>query len=144
MQCDEITGKVTNKECPTPPPIYVDTTGIGLKLLFYILELIGLHGFVGFFCGTLLCCGCVRLLFGGVIFCRKSKAQEYHDELRKKGAHRGKGRLILIVLVYKIINSSSILLQLVAYFLLGTYYFSPFLTFNYKSFYVICRGSKSN
>ena len=90
-QCDEITGKVTNNVCPTPPPIYVDTTSIGLKILLRFLEFVGLHGIVGFFGGTLLCCGCVRLIFGGVIFCRKSKAQEHHDELRKKGAQRAQG-----------------------------------------------------
>ena len=85
FQCDPKTGKVTEKACPTPPPIYVDAGNIATKLSLYILEFIGLHGFVGFFAATLLCLGMVKLICGGVIFCRKSKAQEHYDSMREKG-----------------------------------------------------------
>ena len=86
LQCDEITGKVTEKECPTPPPIYVDTASLATRILLYVLDFLGLHTIVAFFAATLICCGLIRLMFGGVIVCRKTKAQQYYDEQREKGA----------------------------------------------------------
>ena len=85
IQCDAKTGKVTEKACPTPAPIEIDVQSTGTKVLLYVLDFIGLHGIVGFFGSFLLCLGMVKLIFGNILFCRKSKAQEHYDELRKKG-----------------------------------------------------------
>ena len=76
---------MTEKECPPPPPIKIDARSTAIKLLLFLLEFIGLHGIVGFFGATLLVLGCVKLVFGGVLFCRKSKAQEHYDLMREKG-----------------------------------------------------------
>lgn len=51
----------------------------------YVLDLIGLHGIVCFFGTLLLCLGMIKLMCGGVLFCRKSKAQEHYDKMREKG-----------------------------------------------------------
>jgi hypothetical protein len=76
---------VTEKSCPTPPPIYVDKKNLATKLVLFALDFIGLHGIVGLFAGLLLCLGMIKLVCGGIIFCRKSKAQEHYDKLREKG-----------------------------------------------------------
>lgn len=76
---------MTEKECPTPPPVKIDVRSTGSKILVYILDLIGLHGIVGFFGTILLCLGMVKLVCGGIIFCRKSKAQEFYDLQRERG-----------------------------------------------------------
>ena len=47
--------------------------------------MIGAHGIVGSIGGALLTLGFVKLLCGGVIFCRKSKAQEFYDKQKERG-----------------------------------------------------------
>lgn len=56
-----------------------------------ILEAIGLHGIVGILGGTLIILGFVKLAFGNVLFCRKTKAQKFAEELKKQGVISGKG-----------------------------------------------------
>ena len=85
MQCDETTGKVTEKQCPTPPPITIDARSTGTKLALWLLDFIGLHSIVALFGSLLLCMGCLKLVCGGVICCRKSKAQQHYDDQREKG-----------------------------------------------------------
>ena len=72
--------------CPTPSPVYVEKTGLAIKVVLFLLEVVGIHGFVGCCGGTLLILGMLRLCFGGVLFCRKSKAQQYYDDMREAGA----------------------------------------------------------
>ncbi len=98
-QCDQKTGKVTENECPTPPPIFIDTSTLVSRVILYFLNFLGLHTFVAFFGGILIACGMVRLVCGGVLFCRKSKAQQHFDDMRKK--HGGRKR--------KLANRSSFL-----------------------------------
>ena len=50
-----------------------------------VLRMIGAHGIVGSIGGALLSCGFIKLLCGGVVFCRKSKAQEYYDRQKERG-----------------------------------------------------------
>jgi len=94
LQCNE-DGSVTRNECPTEPPIIIKGGSLGSRVFFMILEAIGLHGFVGFFGGLLLILGLVKLLFGGVVVCRKSKAQLHYEELIAKGTNPKSKQTIL-------------------------------------------------
>lgn len=57
-----------------------------VRVLLLIMESIGAEGVVGFFGGLILILGFIKLSFGGVICCRKTKAQEYADRQKEKGA----------------------------------------------------------
>ena len=72
--------------CPTAPPIEVEGGSLAIRILLLTLESIGAEGFIGFFGGIFLFLGCIKLSFGGVICCRKTKAQEYADRMKEKGA----------------------------------------------------------
>ena len=82
-QCESETGKVL---CPEPPPIIVQGGPIVTRVILLIMESIGAEGVVGFFGGLILILGFIKLSFGGVICCRKTKAQEYADRQRERGA----------------------------------------------------------
>ena len=58
---------------------------------FLILEAIGLHGFVGIFGGTFILLGFIKLAFGNILFCRKTKAQKFAEEMKKNGMGSKKG-----------------------------------------------------
>lgn len=70
--------------CPQPPPIIIRSS-LALRIFFLILEAVGLHGIVGLVCGTFIVLGFFKLTFGRILFCRKSKAEEVAEELRKQG-----------------------------------------------------------
>jgi hypothetical protein len=73
-------------DCPEAGPPTIYTAGpIALILFFMVLESIGAHGFVGFFGGILLVLGFIKLSFGSIICCRKTKAQEYTEKMTEKG-----------------------------------------------------------
>ena len=57
-----------------------------VRVLLLIMESIGAEGVVGFIGGIILILGFIKLSFGGVICCRKTKAQEYADRQRERGA----------------------------------------------------------
>ena len=78
-------------ECPTPPPIIIEEKGVFLKVFLLCLEIIGPQGIIGFFAIILLFFGCIKLCFGGIFFCRKSKAQEHFDNMKEKGVPMKKG-----------------------------------------------------
>ncbi len=84
VQCNE-NGTVTIFECPEEPPVVIETGSIFLRLFLIVLRIVGIHGIVGFFAGILLILGFIKLLFGGVCCCRKSKAQAHYDKQKKKG-----------------------------------------------------------
>ena len=58
---------------------------IALTVIFLILDAIGLHGLVGIMAAVLIVLGFFKLAFGRVIFCRKTKAQVYAEEMKLKG-----------------------------------------------------------
>ena len=70
--------------CPTAPPIEVEGGSLAVRILLLTLESIGAEGFIGFFGGLFLFLGCMKLSLGGVICCRKTKAQEYADRMKEK------------------------------------------------------------
>ena len=82
LQCDD-----EGVTCPTlsSPPIAVNPAPIILTLLLLFLESIGAHGFIAFFASILLVLGFIKLSFGSVLFCRKTKQQEMADALIEKG-----------------------------------------------------------
>lgn len=82
FQCDEDEALV----CPTAPPIEVEGGPLAGRILVLILESIGAEGFIGFFGGLFLFLGFMKLSCGGIICCRKTKAQEYADRMKEKGA----------------------------------------------------------
>ena len=84
--------------CPEPPPVIIDAGPIAVRALLLLLESIGAEGIVGFVGGILLLLGFIKLAFGGVLCCRKTKAQEYAEAfLEKKGIARGTGIHVLVV-----------------------------------------------
>ena len=82
FQCDEDEALV----CPTAPPIEIEGGPLAGRILVLILESIGAEGFIGFFGGLFLFLGFMKLSCGGIICCRKTKAQEYADRMKEKGA----------------------------------------------------------
>lgn len=88
FQCGSETGSVGNSTalpCATPPPVIVHKSNLARDIFFLVLESIGIHGIVGFCGGILLVLGCMKLMCGGILCCRKTKAQEHYDNLIKKG-----------------------------------------------------------
>ena len=63
----------------------VNKTNLARDIFFLVLESIGIHGIVGVLGGILLFLGFIKLMCGGIVCCRKTKAQEHHDNLIKKG-----------------------------------------------------------
>lgn len=82
FQCGEDEALV----CPTAPPIEIEGGPLAGRILVLILESIGAEGFIGFFGGLFLFLGFMKLSCGGIICCRKTKAQEYADRMKEKGA----------------------------------------------------------
>ena len=82
FQCGEDEALV----CPTAPPIEIEGGPLVGRILVLILESIGAEGFIGFFGGLFLFLGFMKLSCGGIICCRKTKAQEYADRMKEKGA----------------------------------------------------------
>lgn len=70
--------------CPEPPPIVLEAGPIITRVILLLLESIGAEGFIGFFGGLLLILGFIKLSFGGIICCRKTKAQEFADRMKEK------------------------------------------------------------
>ena len=87
MQCESEgpTDNITVLPCPTPPPVIIKKGNLARDMFFLFLEAVGVHGIVGFLGATLLFLGCVKLFCGGIMFCRKTKAQEYYDTQIKRG-----------------------------------------------------------
>lgn len=54
------------------------------------LESIGVEGFAGFLGAILLFMGFLKLSFGSVLCCRKTKAEEHAEKAREKARQRGK------------------------------------------------------
>lgn len=50
-----------------------------------ILHTLGAHGIVFLFASVFIILGFIKLSFGRVLFCRKTRAQEMTEQLRKKG-----------------------------------------------------------
>lgn len=103
VQCLD-NGTVETYECPTPPAIIIEGGNIALRLFFVLINAVGAHGIVGFLGGVLLILGFVKLMFGGICCCRKTKAQKYYDKQIKKGVNpKGKceflHRIIFAILV---------------------------------------------
>ena len=69
----------------------VQKTALGIRMFFLVLEAIGLHGFVGIFGGILIVLGFIKLSFGSILFCRKTKAQKFAEEMKKQGISQSKG-----------------------------------------------------
>ncbi len=84
VQCLE-NGKIEVYDCPTEPPVIIPSDNIALRLFIVILNAVGVHGIVGFFGSILLVLGFIKLMFGGICCCRKTKAQKHYDKQIKKG-----------------------------------------------------------
>ena len=86
LQCEDDENVKSTAHCSEagPPTVYKPGP-IALILLFMVLESIGAHGFVGFFGGILLVLGFIKLSFGSIICCRKTKAQEHTEKMVEKG-----------------------------------------------------------
>ena len=56
-----------------------------VRLMLLILETMGAHGIIGFFGGIFIVLGCIKLSFGNILFCRKTKAEAYAQKQREKG-----------------------------------------------------------
>ena len=80
MQCSPLEGLV----CPEPPTLVV-SGDLAKRILFIILKSLGAHGVALLLGGMLLILGCIKLSFGKLIFCRKTKAEAMAEELKKKG-----------------------------------------------------------
>lgn len=59
------------------------------------METIGLHGIVGFIGGILIILGFTKLAFGKILFCRRTKAQKFANELKKQGVVSETGIFVL-------------------------------------------------
>ncbi len=81
-------------ECPNPPPVTYQRSPLIIRIIFLVLEVIGLHGFVGVLGGTFIILGFIKLSFGGILFCRKTKGQKFAEELKKQGLVNDKGMTI--------------------------------------------------
>ena len=81
FQCDY--GNIL--DCPyenyTPPP----PANFTKRIIRLILHTLGAHGIVFLFASTFIILGFIKLSFGRVLFCRKTKAQEMADKLKKQG-----------------------------------------------------------
>lgn len=70
--------------CPEPPTLVI-SGDVAKRILFIILKSLGAHGVALLLGGMLLILGCIKLSFGKLIFCRKTKAEAMAEELKKKG-----------------------------------------------------------
>ena len=70
--------------CPKPPTLVV-SGDFAKKILFILLKSLGAHGVALILGGMLLILGCIKLSFGKLIFCRKTKAEAMAEELKKRG-----------------------------------------------------------
>ena len=70
--------------CPDPPEIYINTD-VALQVFLVILKTLGPHGIAVIIGGIFIILGCVKLSFGKVLCCRKSKAEALAEELKKQG-----------------------------------------------------------
>lgn len=84
--------------CPKPPKILIDPGPIATRVFFIILETIGFHGIFGFICGIIIVLGFIKLAFGNIIFCRKTKAKAFEDDLKKQGLVPKKGTIEMVIL----------------------------------------------
>lgn len=83
-------------ECATLNPVVIEGNSLAYRLFIIILNAVGIHGLVGFFGGILLLLGFIKLTFGGICCCRKTKAQKHYDKQIKKGVNP-KGELLVSV-----------------------------------------------
>ena len=74
-------------KCPgsAGPPTVYKPAPIFTRVFLIVLESIGAHGFIAFFASILLVLGCLKLSCGGILCCRKTKAQEYSERMLQKG-----------------------------------------------------------
>ena len=85
-KCESNSGLV---KCPTPRPLTVRGGPLVIRMFLLLLDLFGIQGFVFLFGGLLLVLGFVKLFFGRVLFCRKSKSDTFKDSLRERGEPLG-------------------------------------------------------
>ena len=90
MQCNPLEELV----CPKPPTLVV-SGDFAKKILFILLKSLGAHGVALILGGMLLILGCIKLSFGKLIFCRKTKAEAMAEELKKRGLVNQQGGCIL-------------------------------------------------
>ena len=84
VQCDDDKKGAADCSLAGPPTIYKPGP-IALTIFVMLLESIGAHGFIGFFGSILLILGFIKLSFGGILCCRKTKAQKYTQKMIEKG-----------------------------------------------------------
>ena len=78
-----------------------DPGPIVLRVFIIMLELVGLHGIVGFFSGIFLVLGFIKLMFGNILFCRKTKSEAFNKQLKKNGLLPKSGtKLTIIITLY--------------------------------------------
>ena len=104
MQCESD----VEVECPEAhfPPVIRNPASFISVLFTLTLDSVGAHGFFAFFCGLLLLLGFIKLSCGGIICCRKTKAQEHaerlqasaQDILMKRGVDRSDGKCEIIMI----------------------------------------------
>ena len=70
--------------CPEPPVIRIKTD-VALLIVLAILKTLGPHGIAMIVGGAFIILGCIKLSFGKVLCCRKSKAEALAEELKKNG-----------------------------------------------------------
>ena len=97
MQCNPLEELV----CPEPPTVVI-SGDMAKKIVFIILNTLGAHGVALIFGGMLLILGCIKLSFGKLIFCRKTKAEAMAEELKKRGLvnHQGGSCSELLLTTY--------------------------------------------
>ena len=98
MQCEN---NVT-VECPEAhlPPVIREPASFITNIFVLTLESMGAHGIFAFCCCLLLLLGFIKLFCGGIICCRKTRAQEHaerlkagaEDMLAKRGVDRTEGK----------------------------------------------------
>ena len=93
MQCNPLEELV----CPEPPTLVV-SGDLAKRILFIILKSLGAHGVALILGGMLLILGCIKLSFGKLIFCRKTKAEAMAEELKKRGLVNQQGEPCIVKL----------------------------------------------
>jgi hypothetical protein len=70
--------------CPDPPEVHINTD-VTVEIALLILRTLGAHGIAVIVGGVFIILGCIKLSFGKILCCRKSKAEALAEELKKQG-----------------------------------------------------------